>query len=208
MLLTADEVGKVPIVVVKDGLEVFDKFLNHIFHHCTIIVISFPFAKQNLRKWWRQFFDLWGTFCFASVPNDSRSPPSASDQIWRLICKKSDKLELPCGESRRWPPGLPSQMWPTDSSQSQEHCPYSPCGSAQFAPLSCCGRSVWMGDPIVQGSQRISCAPTMMHIWKLWTVHLVLWGDVVASMHPTVVFCISWIDPIELATETWSNYLC
>ena len=51
VLLTADEVGKVPAVVVKDGFEVFDKFLNNIFQHCTIILISFPFTEQNLRKW-------------------------------------------------------------------------------------------------------------------------------------------------------------
>ena len=50
LLLTADEVGKVPVVVVKDGLEVLDKFLNNIFHHCASVLMPCPFAKENLRR--------------------------------------------------------------------------------------------------------------------------------------------------------------
>ena len=50
VLLTADEVGKVPVVVVKDGLEVFDKFLDNIFHHRASVLMSCPFAKENLRR--------------------------------------------------------------------------------------------------------------------------------------------------------------
>ena len=51
VLLTADEVGKVPVVVVKDGLEVFDKFLDNIFHHCASVLVPCPFAQENLRRW-------------------------------------------------------------------------------------------------------------------------------------------------------------
>ena len=49
VLLTADEVRKIPVVVVKDGFEVLDKFLNNVFHHyTTAVLIPCPFAQQNL----------------------------------------------------------------------------------------------------------------------------------------------------------------
>ena len=50
VLLTADEVGKVPVVVVKDGFEVFDKFLNNILHHHVIAFVTFLFPQQDLKK--------------------------------------------------------------------------------------------------------------------------------------------------------------
>ena len=50
VLLTSNEVGKIPIVVVKDGFEVFDKFLNNILHHHVIAFVTFLFPQQDLKK--------------------------------------------------------------------------------------------------------------------------------------------------------------
>ena len=89
-------------------------------YHCCPHTLSFCAAKSgNAVKNVDNNSPARGTFCFASDPNDSRSPPSANNQIW---WKKIDAKKVgswPCGEGRRWPPGLPSQMWPTGSSPSQ-----------------------------------------------------------------------------------------
>ena len=50
VLLTSNEVGKIPVVVVKDGFEVLDKFLNNILHHHVIAFVTFLFPQQDLKK--------------------------------------------------------------------------------------------------------------------------------------------------------------
>ena len=85
MLLTSNEVGKIPIVVVKDGFEVFDKFLNNILHHHVIAFVTFLFPQQNLKKIcsvilyelvrFREIsFVVFKNFpwCFSHIPNPTK----------------------------------------------------------------------------------------------------------------------------------------